>query len=89
MNDPALALYQYITQDDAHLRYLSPADREEYQVNQDGSDAALGRLQAALEGPSKKLLDIFLDEKGIADSIEAEALFTAGLALGLQLLRLS
>ncbi len=89
MNDLIFALYRHMVEKKLYLQYLSPSDRDEYQANLDGSSAALQRLRASLEGLSKKELDIFLDENLIVDSMEAEAIFTAGLAVGLQLLRLS
>jgi len=88
MNDLIFALYRHMVETDLYLQYLSPSDRKEYQDNLDSSSAALQRLQASLEGQSKKDLEIFLNETLTVNSIEAEALFTAGLAVGLQLLRL-
>lgn len=86
MSDPVLALYQHMMKNDIHLQYMG--DLEEYESNAAYSEAACKRLQAMLDAPAKKELDMFLDMKIVADSIELEAVFTAGLAMGLQLLRL-
>ncbi len=86
MTDPVFALYQYAMRDDVYLQYMD--DPQEYTSNSAYSAAALERLRAMLDAPAQKELDNFLDMKNVADSIELEALFTAGLSFGLQLLRL-
>ncbi len=86
MSDPVLALYQHMMKNDIHLQYMG--DLEEYESNAAYSEAACKRLQAMLDVPAKKELERFLDMKSVAESMELEAAFTAGLAMGLRLLRL-
>lgn len=86
MSDTILALYQYVMKNDLFLQYID--DPEEYQSNLTCAQAARDRLQALLNAPEKKELELFLDMKTVADSLELEAAFTSGLAVGLQLLRL-
>lgn len=86
MSDPIFALYQYVMKNDLYLQYMD--DPEEYESNLAYSEAACKRLQAMLDTPAKKELALFLDMKAVADSLESEAAFTAGLAVGLRLLRL-
>ena len=86
MLDPVDALLRHATGDDIYLRYMD--DPEAYRAAQRASASACERLCATLDEAEKKLLDILLDEKATADISEEEAVFTAGLAFGLQLLKL-
>lgn len=86
MNDPVSTLYFHVIKDDVYLQFMD--DPDQYADSSAAGAAALERLWASLEATSQRLLDIFLDEKATADSMESEALFKAGLAFGLRLLRL-
>lgn len=86
MNDPVSTLYHHVIKDDVYLQFMD--DPDEYASSCAASAAAQERLRASLEATSQKFLDIFLDEKATADSMESEALFKAGLAFALRLLRL-
>lgn len=86
MSDTILALYQYVMKHELFLPYID--DPQEYQSNLAYGEAALKRLNALLDSEAKQELERFLDMRAVAASLESEALFTAGLAAGLQLLRL-
>lgn len=86
MINPAYALLRHAMDDDIYLQYID--DPREYHTNRKASAAALEHLRTQLDEPTKKLLDIFLDEASIANVMEEEAAFTTGLAFGLQLMAL-
>ena len=86
MSDPILALYRHVMKNELFLPYID--DPEEYASNSAYSEAALKRLQTLLDDKLKQELTLFLDMRTVADSLESEAIFTAGLAAGLQLLQL-
>lgn len=87
MNDPAVALFRHAMDDDIYLQYID--DHKEFWANRKACVSACDKLRALLDEEGQKLFEILLDEQMLATSIETEAAFTAGLAFGLQLLRLS
>ncbi len=87
MIDPAHALFRHALDDDIYLQYID--DPKEYWSIRRACSAAYDRLTADLNPILKRQLEAFLDEHISADTLEVEAAFTAGLAFGLQLLRLS
>ena len=52
------------------------------------SELHLERLTAMLDEPARKELEAYTQEQSIVDSYHREALFFAGLSIGLQLSRL-
>ncbi|MCI9263316.1 MAG: hypothetical protein HFF06_01950 [Oscillospiraceae bacterium] len=86
MKDPASILFSHVMEEDIYMEYIdNPAA---FRAKRKANSAVYDRLCVLLDAPAKKELDALLDEKLYIDSIYQEAAFTAGLALGLQLLRL-
>lgn len=86
MNDPASILFSYAMDQNIFPNYMD--DYARFQRRYKASSAACDRLRALLDDPAGKELDQLMDEKNSLDALQLEAAFTAGLAFGLQLLRL-
>lgn len=86
MNDPASILFFYAMDKNIFPKYMD--DYPRFQLRHKACSAAWDRLRARLDDPAQKELDDLIDEENSLDSIHLEAAFTAGLALGLRLLKL-
>lgn len=86
MNDPASILFSHVMEEDIYKEYIN--DLKGFQSQRKANSAAYDHLCALLDAAAKKELDLLLEGEIYTDSIHLEAAFTAGLALGLQLLRL-
>ena len=76
-------LYAYAQKENLESRLVS--DWGEYTMNKHQEERAYEALE---ELPQHDLLDRFLDQHAIVESLEREALFAAGLTMGLGLGRL-
>lgn len=86
MNDPASILFSYAMDKNIFPQYMR--DHAQFRLRLKANSAAFDRLRTQLDDSSKKELDELMDEENSLDSLHLEAAFTAGLALGLRLLRL-
>ena len=86
MNDPASILFSYAMDKNIFPQYTR--DYAQFRLRLKANSAAFDRLRTQLDDSSKKELDDLMDEENSLDSLHLEAAFTAGLALGLRLLRL-
>lgn len=87
MNDPIYILFRPALDDNIYLQYID--DLKEYRASQKGALACYEKLYPLLNKEEKKLLDALIDEDTLETVTETKAAFTAGLAFGLQLMRLS
>ena len=86
MTDPASILFSYAMDKNIFPQYI--ADYPQFQHRRKVNSAVLDHLHAQLDDPAKEELDAFMEEEYSLDALHLESAFTAGLALGLQLLRL-
>ena len=87
MNDPAAVLFSYAMDKNIFPKYME--NYAHFQLRRKANSDALDRLRAQLDDPSKKDLDRLMEEEYSLDSIHLEAACPAGLALGLQFLKLA
>lgn len=79
-------LYSYAL--DTRLDSHFTDGEEEYLSCLTFGEQRLERLRAMLDGPARQELDDYVREWGIVESYHRESLFSAGLAIGLELSRL-
>ena len=83
---PVAALLHHAVEDETYLQYMG--EPRKYWADRKAEDDFHDRLLALLDDPAKQLLDSFLAKRASADLLETKATFTAGLVLGLQLMKL-
>lgn len=86
MNDPASILFSYAMEQNIFPKYIDGYAR--FLSKRKANSAVYDRIRTLLNESAQKELDVLIDEENHLDAIHLEAAFTAGLALGLQLLRL-